>query len=183
VLLTLGTLASDLLLCAIAPRIRYNELREINTVLGMSPRYNPGMTKLIEYRTDPPDANAFFSLFETTGWNAKYAATPADLARAVDASWSILSAYADGSLVGFGRVVSDGTMHAVLFDVIVHPDYQRRGIGSEILTRLVRVCREAAIRDIQLFAAHGKGPFYERHGFRVRPDGAPGMEYVGGDVM
>ncbi len=135
----------------------------------------------VEYRTDPPDANAFFSLFETTGWNAKYAATPEDLARAVNASWNILSAYAGESLVGFGRVVSDGTMHAVLFDIIVHPDHQRCGIGSGILTRLVRVCREAGIRDIQLFTARGKGAFYERYGFRARPDDAPGMEYVPGD--
>jgi ribosomal protein S18 acetylase RimI-like enzyme len=136
------------------------------------------MTRPAEYRTALPDADAFFSLFETTGWNVKYAAAPGDLARAMDASWMVLSAYVDGLLVGFGRVVSDGTMHAVLFDVIVHPDHQGRGIGSEILTRLVGACREAGIRDIQLFAAHDKGSFYERHGFRARPENAPGMEFI-----
>jgi len=140
------------------------------------------MIEIVEYRTVAPKADEFFALFETTGWNAKYAATSEDLARAVESSWRTLSAYAGESLIGFGRAVSDGVMHAVLFDVIVHPDYQRRGIGSEILTRLVRSCREAGIHDIQLFAAHGKHTFYERHGFRARPCDAPGMEYVETDT-
>ena len=62
--------------------------------------------------------------------------------------------------------------------LIVDPDYQNRGIGTEMLRWLVEKCREAKIPDIQLFCAKGKRPFYERHGFRARPEDAPGMEYV-----
>jgi GNAT superfamily N-acetyltransferase len=136
------------------------------------------MTPSIEYRNQLPDPHAFFTLFQTTGWNAKYAASAEELFRAIENSWATLSAYDGPSLVGFGRAVCDGTMHAVIFDLIVHPDSQGRGIGSAILARLVAECRQAGIRDIQLFSARGKHTFYEKRGFRVRPADAPGMEWV-----
>lgn len=63
----------------------------------------------------------------------------------------------------------------MIYDMIVRPEYQRRGIGSQLLTRLVDQCRSAGIRDIPLFSAAGKASFYERHDFKRRPDEAPGM--------
>lgn len=130
----------------------------------------------IQYCEQTPDRDAYFALFETTGWNAKYQATTDDLAAAIGNSWYHLSAYDGDVLVGFGRIVCDGVLHAVIFDLIVHPSHQRRGIGSEILTRLLTVCSESGIPDIQLFAARGKATFYEKHGFRPRPNNTPGME-------
>ena len=73
--------------------------------------------------------------------------------------------------------MSDGVLYAVLVDVIVHPEFQRRGIGAEIVKRLVDACIEAGIREIQLFSATGKTQFYERLGFQVRSAQAPGMRY------
>ena len=90
-----------------------------------------------------------------------------------------MSAYDEGRLVGFGRAVSD-SIHAMIYDLIVAPDYQRQGIGGEILDRLVKYCQEAHIRDIQLFCASGRRQFYERHSFKARPDDAPGMQYRSG---
>jgi len=78
-------------------------------------------------------------------------------------------------LVGFGRVVSDGVLYGMIYDMIVEPTHQGRGIGSEILRRLVERCRAAGLRDIQLFSARGKAPFYGKRGFENRPDDAPGM--------
>ena len=98
------------------------------------------------------------------------------MARALGNSWYILSAYDEGKLVGFGRVMCDGSLHAMIFDLIVHPSHQRRGIGSEIFSRILSVCRDAGIPDVQLFAATGMTSFYEKHGFRLRPSDAPGME-------
>jgi len=130
----------------------------------------------IDYRTTSPDPTAFFDLFETTEWNEAYRASPDELARANAASWRTLSAFEGDRLVGFGRVVGDGVLHATVFDLIVHPTHRGRGIGSEILCRLIDECRRYGIRDVQLFAARGKRSFYEQHGFTARPDDAPGME-------
>ena len=128
------------------------------------------------YQTFPPTPTEYFALFETTGWNNEYHLTSLDLAKALTTSAFMVSAYEDGRLIGFGRVVTD-TIHAMIYDLIVAPEYQRQGIGGEILDRLVKHCQGAHIRDIQLFCATGKREFYERHGFEVRPNDAPGMHY------
>ena len=132
----------------------------------------------ITFASHLPEPAAFFKLFETTGWNEKYQASAEELANAIAASWAVLSAYVEDELVGFGRVLCDGSMHALILDLIVDPRHQRQGIGSELLSRLVARCQQAGVRDIQLFSARGKAPFYERHGFQSRPSDSPGMEFT-----
>jgi ribosomal protein S18 acetylase RimI-like enzyme len=131
---------------------------------------------MIRYQTFPPTPADYFALFETTGWNTEYHLTPHDLAKVLTSSWFMVSAYDEGRLVGFGRVVTD-TIHAMIYDLIVAPEYQRQGIGGEILDRLVKHCQAARIHDMQLFCAKGKREFYERHGFEARPEDGPGMQY------
>lgn len=131
---------------------------------------------MIELREQLPDKDEYFSLFTSTGWNEEYKANPDDLERANQNSWLVVSAYDENKLVGFGRVVTDSVLHAMIFDMIVLPDYQGRGIGTMIITRLVNRCLEQGIRDIQLFCAKGKRAFYEKNGFETRNDEAPGMQ-------
>src|SRR6476646_2238082 len=131
---------------------------------------------MFTFRSESPDLDQFVSLFESTGWNATYRATPKDLAEAIHRSWCVVSAYHQNRLIGFGRVVSDGVLYAMIYDVIVHPEYRRQGVGSEVLNRLIAHCSDASIREVQLFSAKGKQSFYERHGFRRRPDDGPGMQ-------
>lgn len=123
-----------------------------------------------------PDKQEYFNLFITTGWNSIYNATPEDLEQANKNSWIVLSAYDGGKLMGFGRVVTDFVLHAMIYDMIVLPEYQNKGIGTMILKRLLQKCKEKNIRDIQLFCAKGKREFYEKHSFEARPDDAPGMQ-------
>jgi GNAT superfamily N-acetyltransferase len=131
----------------------------------------------ILYQLTAPKIEDFAALFETTGWNLEYRAAPEELGIALHNSWLVVSAFKDDRLVGVGRVVSDGVMHAMIYDLIVHPDYQCMGIGSEILFRLTQACLDANIRDIQLFCARGKRSFYEQRGFFSRPEDAPGMQF------
>lgn len=123
-----------------------------------------------------PDETAFARLFETTGWNAAYKLTPAALHEAISNSWYVVSAVADNQLVGFGRMISDGIMHALILDMIVDPAFQGRGIGSRILEMMKAHADAHRVRDLQLFSAKGKEGFYRQHGFTSRPDTAPGME-------
>jgi GNAT superfamily N-acetyltransferase len=132
----------------------------------------------IEFRSDIPDPDQFWHLYQTTGWNEEYQLSLDDLMQALRASWYLLGAYDGERLVGFSRLVSDGVLHAMVYEMIVLPEYQGRGIGGQILEKLIQKCREAGIRDIQLFCARGKRGFYENYGFRARPVDAPGMHYV-----
>jgi len=131
----------------------------------------------IIYKTSLPHIDEYFSLFETTGWNSDYCLTKDELDLSLSNSYYTVSAYEDNKLVGFGRIVSDGVIHAMIYEMIVDPDYQGEGIGSNILNMLVEKCLKNKIRDIQLFCAKGKKVFYERHGFTARDNNAPGMQY------
>lgn len=133
----------------------------------------------IRYESRVPGPEDFWKLFATTGWNDEYRLSAEALYAAITNSWHVISVYRDDHLVGFGRVVSDGLLHAMIYDLIVDPEFQSVGIGAEVLKRLVESCKAANIRDIQLFSARGKREFYEKRGFRARADDSPGMEYVG----
>jgi GNAT superfamily N-acetyltransferase len=71
--------------------------------------------------------------------------------------------YADGALVGAGRALADGLDCAYIADVAVHPEHQGRGLGGEIIRRLVAASR--GHRKIILYANPGAEPFYAKLGF------------------
>lgn len=72
-------------------------------------------------------------------------------------------AYHDGNLIGAGRGISDGALRAAIYDMVVLPEYQGKGIGSMIMNYLLE---RANAEIIMLFANPGKEPFYSRFGFR-----------------
>jgi len=111
-------------------------------------------------------------------WNVKYQLNADQLLEALTNSWFLISVYEKEELIGFGRIICDGIVHALILDLIVHPDFQNRGIGGQILDKLVGKCQQHQIRDIQLFSAKGYYSFYKKRGFKKRPDDAPGMEYT-----
>ncbi len=116
------------------------------------------------------------ALFETTGWNEEYHFDPDQLYAATRQCWYLVSAYNQDTLVGFGRIISDGVLHALIVELIVLPKYHGNGIGSTILKKLVDRCRYNNIHDIQLFCARGQAGFYEKQGFVRRPAEQPGMQ-------
>lgn len=130
------------------------------------------------YKTDPPQIDKYYELFLSTGWNEKFKLSKEELALALSCSYYTVSAYQNEKLVGFGRIVSDGILHAMIYEMIVDPACQRKGIGAQILKMLLEKCDSAGIRDVQLFCAKGKRVFYEKFGFQARPDDAPGMQYI-----
>lgn len=70
----------------------------------------------------------------------------------------------NGRLVGAGRVLADGYEVAYLADIALLPDYQGRGIGQEIVKRLLGLAGHH--RKILLYSVPGKEPFYRKFGFR-----------------
>jgi GNAT superfamily N-acetyltransferase len=133
------------------------------------------MPSQISFHENLPDKDQYLALFDTTGWNKDYKVSADELIAALKHSQYMVMAYDNEQLVGCGRVVTDGVMHAMIYEMIVEPSYQGQGIGSVILEKLVAKCKAAGIRDIQLFSAKGKAPFYQKHGFVERPVDAPGM--------
>ncbi len=89
---------------------------------------------------------------------------PADLALAFSNSMFRFFVYEGGRLVAAGRALADGVDCAYICDVAVHPDGQGRGLGREVVGRLVEASRRH--KKIILYAVAGSEPFYQKLGFR-----------------
>ncbi|RMI32425.1 GNAT family N-acetyltransferase [Nocardia stercoris] len=71
--------------------------------------------------------------------------------------------YAGDRLVAAGRALADGLDCAYLADIAVHPDHQGKGLGREVIARLIARCR--GHKKILLYANPGTEDFYRRQGF------------------
>jgi ribosomal protein S18 acetylase RimI-like enzyme len=113
----------------------------------------------------PPHPHEIDALRIAIGWGETEHAV---LARALHESRYV--AYTrdkHGTLVGFGRVHEDG-MYCMFYDIGVHPDCQRQGIGRHIMTELVTKVRKVEYIGISLFIweeNEGVDEFYGIFGF------------------
>lgn len=83
----------------------------------------------------------------------------------------------EGTTIGMGRIVGDGSMYFYIQDVAVLPEFQSRGAGQQIVEQLLQYIRLHSWPGafIGLFASHGNDTFYERYGFRNHAPGMTGM--------
>lgn len=86
-------------------------------------------------------------LYASVGWTA-YTDDPAALRNGFANSLLTLAAYEEATLAGLIRAVGDG--HTVVFvqDILVRPQFQRRGIGSALLQAVLN--QYANVRQIEL---------------------------------
>ena len=66
----------------------------------------------------------------------------------------------DGTLVGWVHVAWDGGDHAFLLDPKVHPDYQRRGVGTELVRLAARHAKEAGCQWLEVDFEEELAAFY-----------------------
>src|SRR5579859_7534345 len=50
-----------------------------------------------------------------------------------------------GQLIAFAYVAGPGLEHGYLEDVMVHPDFQRQGIGTMLVKRLLQECERTGL--------------------------------------
>ncbi|TXC93020.1 GNAT family N-acetyltransferase [Metabacillus litoralis] len=124
-----------------------------------------------------PSFEQFVELHEASGLikskKGKY--TRKQLYQAAENSWYHVSIYDGAKLIAFGRMISDGVYQSLICDVMVNPNYQKQGLGKQIIEELVDKCKESGIQSIQLFSAKGKQLFYKKLGFEEREQDAPAM--------
>jgi len=71
--------------------------------------------------------------------------------------------YSDKTLIGVGRALADGLDCSYICDVSIHPDYQGKGIGKDIVNKLIELSKSH--NKIILYANPGKEQFYSKLGF------------------
>lgn len=73
----------------------------------------------------------------------------------------------DDQLIGYMSVLSDGISDAFLLYLVVHPQYQRKGIGKRIVKKAITDIKAAGIRCIQVTFNNDLESFYEKCGFQI----------------
>jgi GNAT superfamily N-acetyltransferase len=72
-----------------------------------------------------------------------------------------IAAWHDGVLIGIARVITDGYLYAALADIVVHPDFQRRSVGRQLLGRAYDATPRGTL---YINARSGSTGFFERLG-------------------
>jgi GNAT superfamily N-acetyltransferase len=85
----------------------------------------------------------------------------------------LICARHEGNAVGMARVITDYGYVVYVADMIVLPEYQGKGIGGEIMSRVMSYINENTLQGqskyIGLHASKGKEAFYEKFGLTQRP--------------
>lgn len=122
--------------------------------------------KIVYSDTRKPSTAQVRELYRYTTWASKRPA--AAITQALRHSDLIFSAWQGKQLVGFCRVSTDFSFRAVLWDVIVHPDFYRQGIGGKLVQRVLKHRRLKPIDGFWLFTTD-KQAFYKKLGFALYP--------------
>ena len=102
------------------------------------------------------------NLFLSIDWES--GRFPEKLQSALEHSDRVISAWESGKLIGLMNAISDGAMVVYFHYLIVHPEYQRKGIGTHLMRSMLTAY--ANIRQKVLIAYDQQIAFYERFGFK-----------------
>lgn len=68
-------------------------------------------------------------------------------------------------LIGFVDSVSNGVTDVYIQDLMVHPDFQGKGLGSELMNKMIDYLKKADIYMISVLYDEDLKDFYSRFGF------------------
>ena len=107
-----------------------------------------------------PEAQVL-ALYRALQWSA--ADKPDRLLKGLAGSHSVVTAWDRERLIGLGSALSDGFLVVYYSHLCVHPEYQGRGIGRQIVERLKK--RYTGFHQHSVLADAKAVGFYEKLGF------------------
>ena len=117
----------------------------------------------ITYRLDPHPADAELMALWRAAWNLE---PPESFAPVLSRSLAHLGAYAGDRLIGFVNIATDGGVHAFLLDTTVHPEFQHRGVATELVRHAIAAAKARGTQWLHVdYEPHLEG-FYRACGFR-----------------
>lgn len=80
-----------------------------------------------------------------------------------------VSVYDGEKVIAMARIIGDMGLCYYIKDVVVHPEYQGKGIGRTLINELLKFVNDNGVKGSQVFvelaAVPDKMPFYEKFGF------------------
>ena len=112
-----------------------------------------------ETRDIPQDQ--LIEIYTLNQWSS--AQKPELLQKALINSHTLISAWVGGKMIGIANAISDGYLVVYYPHMLVHPDYQGKGVGRKIMEAMLK---KYINYHQQMLTADGKAiQFYERCGF------------------
>ncbi|RKQ30796.1 GNAT family N-acetyltransferase [Oceanobacillus halophilus] len=103
-------------------------------------------------------------LYDDAQWTA-YTNDMQKLIRAIQQSLKVVTAWHNNTLVGLIRAVGDGETILYIQDILVLKEYQRYGIGSQLMRQMLSSYENVRQKVLLTEEAKKVRAFYEKHGF------------------
>ncbi|PFP29362.1 GNAT family N-acetyltransferase [Bacillus sp. AFS073361] len=100
-------------------------------------------------------------IYSSVGWTKH---TKEIIKQVFEASNVIALVTVNGRIIGFGRAMTDGVFNAAIYDVIVHPEFQKQGIARQIMEYLLD--KLSNISCVHLISTSGNEDFYKKLGLK-----------------
>ncbi len=84
----------------------------------------------------------------------------------------------EDDIIAVGRIISDYSCKGLLSDVLVNPNYQKKGFGKIVVTSLIKMVKDN-LKDGELFQleaspTNGNRDFYIKCGMKYKPENQDG---------
>ena len=104
-------------------------------------------------------------------WNSVWDEAPTEkqVELAMNNTLFRVSAYDGEKLIGMARVIGDKGLNYYIKDVVVIPEYQKKGVGKLLVSELMKIINDNGVKGTEIFvelcAMPKVIPFYEKLGF------------------
>lgn len=127
----------------------------------------------IRYKISPQD---LYDMRKAVDWRTIHLK---QLEKALDNSMIVVGIYEKNTIVATARLVGDYSCKGMLTDVIVKPEYQGKGYGKLIVTKILEQCRKNLdVGDkicIEANPTTGNRVFYISCGLEYKPEEQDGV--------
>ena len=117
----------------------------------------------IDYQISPAVTNDELNRLFDKAWERH---STWDFLPVLEHSLLYVCAYHETRLIGFVNVAWDGSQHAFILDTTVDRDFQRRGIGTELVKHAAEAVRKRNVEWLHVDFEPHLQDFYDRCGFR-----------------
>jgi ribosomal protein S18 acetylase RimI-like enzyme len=117
--------------------------------------------EICSYAEKPIKAIDVMELYQNVGWWQER--LKQDIEEMLNKQLSV-GAWRDNTLIGFARAVTDGKFRAYIEDVVIHHSFQKEGIGTKLIEKLLEDLSHIDV--ISLFCEEHLIPFYQKNNFK-----------------
>lgn len=117
----------------------------------------------IEYKTEPAVSDRSLNELFASAWQNH---ANREFGPVLAQSLTYICAFDGQDLIGFVNVAWDGGIHGFILDTTVHPDYQRKGIGTKLMRYAAKIAAKRGIEWLHVDYEPHLHTFYRRCGYR-----------------